>query len=282
MSITGPQLGHCRVAARSRRLDRVEEQTTTSPCMVANTSGTGSGPVVVLEATSLAAERARQFIKRHNALMSGAERFWRAVDAVPAPVGPVLQSVKRRMIRETGWDELLLVVESLEHLGLGYWLAGGWGVDALVQRQTRRHKDIDIIIEDPSATNPRRGKRFWPSVSTTSRWTKAACGCRGRSNFEDRRSGIASSCSPSTGRISTMSSPWRPSPGTLCRARTSPVRSTVGTLNGRSIPCLTRSAQLLFHTGFPLENEGHDRRVTSADPIRGHGVSHPATPSPRS
>jgi len=31
---------------------------------------------------------------------------------------------------------------------------------------------------------------------------------------------------------------------------------TVGTIDGRLIPCLTASAQFLFHTGFPLEAAG--------------------------
>ena len=61
--------------------------------------------------------------------MSGAESFWRAVDSIPAPFGTVLQSVKQRMLRETGVTELFLVIESLESEGIPYWLAGGWGVD---------------------------------------------------------------------------------------------------------------------------------------------------------
>ena len=31
---------------------------------------------------------------------------------------------------------------------------------------------------------------------------------------------------------------------------------TVGTIDGRTFPCLTASVQLLFHTGFPLEAPG--------------------------
>ena len=92
-----------------------------------------------------------------------------------------------------------LVVESLEHLGLGYWLAGGWGVDALVQRQTGATRTSTSSSRTSSATNPRCVKPSWPSASTTSRWTRAASGCHG-----DRISriapAIASNCSPSTGR----------------------------------------------------------------------------------
>jgi lincosamide nucleotidyltransferase A/C/D/E len=38
--------------------------------------------------------------------------------------------------------ELLRLFESA---GISVWLDGGWGVDALLGEQTRRHKDVDII-----------------------------------------------------------------------------------------------------------------------------------------
>jgi lincosamide nucleotidyltransferase A/C/D/E len=41
------------------------------------------------------------------------------------------------------------VVEILDWLSAGgveLWLDGGWGVDALVGEQTRRHKDLDLIV----------------------------------------------------------------------------------------------------------------------------------------
>ena len=39
--------------------------------------------------------------------------------------------------------ELLQLIEEAE---IPVWLDGGWGVDALLGRQTRTHKDIDIIL----------------------------------------------------------------------------------------------------------------------------------------
>ena len=39
--------------------------------------------------------------------------------------------------------ELLRLLESNTIL---VWLDGGWGVDALLQTQTRAHKDVDIIV----------------------------------------------------------------------------------------------------------------------------------------
>jgi lincosamide nucleotidyltransferase A/C/D/E len=40
-------------------------------------------------------------------------------------------------------SELLLL---LEGAAIPVWLDGGWGVDALLQTQTRSHKDVDLIL----------------------------------------------------------------------------------------------------------------------------------------
>jgi lincosamide nucleotidyltransferase A/C/D/E len=38
------------------------------------------------------------------------------------------------------------IIDQLEAAGLVVWLDGGWGVDALVGRQTRPHQDLDLVI----------------------------------------------------------------------------------------------------------------------------------------
>ena len=48
-------------------------------------------------------------------------------------------------------DELFRVLDLLDKTGIAYWLDGGWGVDALVGRQTREHRDVDIDF-DAAAT----------------------------------------------------------------------------------------------------------------------------------
>jgi len=35
----------------------------------------------------------------------------------------------------------------LEAGGIDVWLDGGWGVDALLEHQTREHDDLDIVVE---------------------------------------------------------------------------------------------------------------------------------------
>jgi lincosamide nucleotidyltransferase A/C/D/E len=42
---------------------------------------------------------------------------------------------------------LLRVIERLEGEGIDVWLDGGWGVDALLGRETREHDDLDLVVE---------------------------------------------------------------------------------------------------------------------------------------
>jgi lincosamide nucleotidyltransferase A/C/D/E len=42
-------------------------------------------------------------------------------------------------------DELVEIIDLLEQSGITVWLDGGWGVDALLGRQTRAHDDVDLV-----------------------------------------------------------------------------------------------------------------------------------------
>ncbi len=47
------------------------------------------------------------------------------------------------MMTPSALIELLVL---FENAAISVWLDGGWGVDALLERQTRPHKDVDIIL----------------------------------------------------------------------------------------------------------------------------------------
>src|SRR6476469_6194817 len=38
------------------------------------------------------------------------------------------------------------IVESASAAGVQIWLMGGWGIDALLGRETREHHDLDILV----------------------------------------------------------------------------------------------------------------------------------------
>lgn len=54
------------------------------------------------------------------------------------------QEPKREMTSQAVLD----LYKELEKRGIQIWVDGGWGVDALLEEQTRPHKDLDIAIEE--------------------------------------------------------------------------------------------------------------------------------------
>src|ERR1700681_620943 len=217
-----------------------------------DSSGCSSDGAIPLNAKAVAAERARQFIKHHPALLRGAESFWRAVDSIPPPLGTLLQSVRQRMLRETGLTELLLVIETLESEGIPYWLAGGWGVDALLGGRTRRHKDIDVVIADFEHNEPKARTAFLALGFTHVDFDEGGVWMPTRSNFEDdagHRIEVLDIDWECVGR-GLGSDPGRGSDSKGVREELADEVFTVGRVEGRDVPCLTARAQLLFHTGF--------------------------------
>jgi len=43
---------------------------------------------------------------------------------------------------------VLALYNALENLGVQIWVDGGWGVDALLENETRAHKVLDIAIQE--------------------------------------------------------------------------------------------------------------------------------------
>jgi lincosamide nucleotidyltransferase A/C/D/E len=39
------------------------------------------------------------------------------------------------------------LLDLLEYAGVGVWVDGGWGVDALLGEQMREHDDLDVVVE---------------------------------------------------------------------------------------------------------------------------------------
>jgi lincosamide nucleotidyltransferase A/C/D/E len=55
--------------------------------------------------------------------------------------------VRSATITPVSEADVLEVLGWVADLGVDAWLDGGWGVDALVGRQTRSHGDLDLVIE---------------------------------------------------------------------------------------------------------------------------------------
>jgi lincosamide nucleotidyltransferase A/C/D/E len=43
-------------------------------------------------------------------------------------------------------DEVVRLLDAAETAGVTLWIDGGWGVDALLGRETREHDDLDVVV----------------------------------------------------------------------------------------------------------------------------------------
>jgi lincosamide nucleotidyltransferase A/C/D/E len=43
-------------------------------------------------------------------------------------------------------ENVVEVIDALEHGGVEVWVDGGWGVDAVLEEQTREHDDLDVVV----------------------------------------------------------------------------------------------------------------------------------------
>lgn len=144
--------------------------------------------------------------------------------------------------------------EALEGASVRYWVIGGWGVDALLGRETRPHKDLDILALVDDLVQLRRmfeNKGFalshiweesrsienagepWPTAFVASDAMGRAIDIHLIEILED-------------GRVRQhYDNPW-PLPDAF---------ATNGTIAGKAIPCVSSQAQVNMHTGYALPNE---------------------------
>ncbi len=67
-------------------------------------------------------------------------------------------------------DDVLEIVRRLDDAGIEWWIHGGWGLDALLGRETRPHDDLDLAVRradverlEASVPEFRRLREEWPA-----------------------------------------------------------------------------------------------------------------------
>jgi lincosamide nucleotidyltransferase A/C/D/E len=99
------------------------------------------------------------------------------------------------------------VVRELERGDLVVWLDGGWGIDALLGRETRTHSDLDLVIDRnqvPRAQQLLCRLGFEDEPDASSGWPYAISGEVGWTSI------LSSSTQTETGAVSTPGVPIPP------------------------------------------------------------------------
>jgi|BarGraNGADG00212_1021973.scaffolds.fasta_scaffold01574_4 lincosamide nucleotidyltransferase A/C/D/E len=149
------------------------------------------------------------------------------------------------MLGEMTVDDVLGIINALDEAKVRCWLAGGWGMDALLGRQTRRHDDVDLVIDEfgrrlDSACTALEPLGF--RVVTNERepvWMPDRCGLEDEARH----------------RIDLLSLDW-PKLRSALAAREGATEPSfesaisVGLVRGREVPCLSSATQRILHFGF--------------------------------
>jgi lincosamide nucleotidyltransferase A/C/D/E len=139
------------------------------------------------------------------------------------------------------------VLNALEEAGVVSWLEGGWGVDALVGRQTRPHRDVDLDIDasqEPLALRvlTELGYQIQTDWRPNRVELSAAAGWVDVHPLLFDREGNA--------RHPGLDGAFHDFPKAYF---------VTGNLAGRPVGCFSVEAQLRFHTGYDLRPEdAHD------------------------
>jgi lincosamide nucleotidyltransferase A/C/D/E len=126
------------------------------------------------------------------------------------------------------------------------WLAGGWGVDALVGRQTRPHRDLDLLLDAdhlPAALDLLHGLGF----ADTEDWLPVRIEVE---HPDGRRVDLHPVVLAADGggvQAGPAGTTFDYPPGSV----------TTGTVAGREVRCVTAAVQRRFRQGYALRAVDH-------------------------
>ena len=151
---------------------------------------------------------------------------------------------------------VLELVRACERANIAVWLMGGWGIDALLGRQTREHHDLDLLVEAGDLERFRlllvdAGYAFryvwWEEV----RWVRDEAWA---SPVEEPTAFVYGAEDGREVDVHVV----RTSGGAAEMLWTAPYELTedaleaTGEIDGRRVRCLSRAMQRRAHTGYEL------------------------------
>ncbi|MFG3039358.1 nucleotidyltransferase domain-containing protein [Streptomyces sp. NPDC048330] len=145
--------------------------------------------------------------------------------------------------------DVLEIIAALRDAGSDVWIGGGWGIDALLGRQTRPHRDLDVmhrLEHEPTilATLARAG------FEETLDWRPVRFVVTDSSGREIDLHPLV--FAPDESATQSSLEPERPF------VYPAPCFVT-GTIEGVTVPCLSPEQQVYFHQGYePADRDRHD------------------------
>ncbi len=163
--------------------------------------------------------------------------------------GPLLTAIVdelRGRVFRIELRDVLTVAEQLDRAGLVWMLVGGWGIDALLGRQTRRHEDLDVAVEWADD-----GERRAIEALAGLGYSVTAPRSPGSEQFPAR-----AVLRRADGRtvdllvVTALDAPQRPHAQEA--AYVPHADRATGHLGGHEVPCLSAARQVAAHEGYRL------------------------------
>ena len=153
----------------------------------------------------------------------------------------IAQTKQERPRKEMTAEDVLEIICLMESEGIEIWLDGGWGVDALLGEQTRPHGDLDIAL--PHSDVPR---------------LRQLLEARG---YEDVPRDDTRDCNfvlgDEQGHEVDIHSYTFDAEGNHIFGLAYPADSLtgMGSVNGRTVKCISAEWMVKFHTGYVLDED---------------------------
>jgi lincosamide nucleotidyltransferase A/C/D/E len=148
---------------------------------------------------------------------------------------------------------VLTAEDVLDILGLlrefDVWIAGGWGIDALVGEQTREHRDLDLAHredQEPAVVAALAEAGFEETLD----WRPVRFVVTDRRQREIDLHPLV--FAPDGSAVQASLEPEQP-------FRYPAKCFVTGKIGGRTVPCLSAEQQVYFHQGYePADRDRHD------------------------
>ena len=146
-------------------------------------------------------------------------------------------------------EDVLNVLGVLSAVGGDVWVGGGWGVDALVGRETRPHRDLDLmhrVEQEPTVVAALAAAGFAETLD----WRPVRFVVTGPAGLEIDLHPLAFAADGSAVQASFEAD----------RPFEYPARCFVtGRIGGSIVNCLSAEQQVYFHQGYePEDRDRHD------------------------
>lgn len=137
------------------------------------------------------------------------------------------------------WEAVVRLLDACDAIGVSPWLDGGWGVDALLGRQTRVHQDVDVVIDRIMLTRV-DGLLRDGDFSVIRDWLPVSIAYRHHDGREVDLHPVDVTADGGGDQVFADGTRWHYGP---------PV---VGSIGARPVRCCSAQEQLQMHQGYEL------------------------------